>query len=360
MNSNKVSWFTRAITNNRPYKEFFEPIVQTINPNWQASGYAARIMGKRNESDDVFTLIIKPAKNWPTFEAGQYLSIQVAIKGVRYHRMFSISSSPQHHQKAGLIELTIRKQEHGKVTNWMDRTLKADDPIRLGAPQGVFTLSDSECAILMIAGGSGITPFRSMINDLAANNSSQDVHLIYYNDKKTPLFKQELEKLQSKLSKFSVDFIDTEQAGLISAEQLTQHCTDLIQRQVYICGPHGLITTARDILLQLGVDQENINHELFGPKPVSKYLRTEGNVYFKKSDTRISSPLGKHQTLLELAEQAKTKPQSGCRMGVCHQCKCKKQQGVVYNTLTDSYSDTGEENIQLCVSIPVGEVTLEL
>ncbi|WP_156499396.1 2Fe-2S iron-sulfur cluster-binding protein, partial [Oleiphilus sp. HI0061] len=65
-------------------------------------------------------------------------------------------------------------------------------------------------------------------------------------------------------------------------------------------------------------------------------------------------------TLLEISENQGLKPVAGCRMGVCHQCICKKKTGRVFNTRTQQYSDTGEEEIQLCVSVPVGKVELEL
>ena len=66
------------------------------------------------------------------------------------------------------------------------------------------------------------------------------------------------------------------------------------------------------------------------------------------------------KTLLELAEEEGLTPVSGCRQGICHQCICKKKQGRVYNTKTQEYSDSGPEEIQLCLSVPVGTVELEL
>ena len=82
------------------------------------------------------------------------------------------------------------------------------------------------------------------------------------------------------------------------------------------------------------------------------YLNSKKQVQFK--------PNGLPQTLLDLAEQEGLKPVSGCRIGVCHQCICNKKQGRVYNTKTKQYSDTGAEEIQLCLSVPVGHVELEL
>ena len=64
--------------------------------------------------------------------------------------------------------------------------------------------------------------------------------------------------------------------------------------------------------------------------------------------------------LLALAEAAGLNPRYGCRMGICHQCSCRKTGGTVLNRLTGQPSGPGEETVQLCVSVPAGPVTLEL
>jgi ferredoxin-NADP reductase len=363
----KNKWMAQALTNHNSFKDFIEPIAQLIRPNWQSSGCFAQVVNKRIESKLVYSLILKPSKKWPIHIAGQHVSIQVEINGVRYHRIFSISCSPSFFQQSGLIELTIRLQDHGKVTQWMAKNLESGDAIRISEPQGQFTLPLHNQPLLLIAGGSGITPFRSFIHQLNANNATQDIHLVYYNQSTTPLFLTEWQQLNQSMHNFKVSLIDTDVSGLISAEQITDTCPDLIQRTAYLCGPYGLITTSRDILIELGVDSSNIHHELFGPKPISTTKNnTTANldddlvsqVTFSQSNKKVDDVA--QQTLLEVAESAALNPPSGCRMGICHQCKCTKQQGVVYNTLTNTYSDTGTEDIQLCISMAVGDVTLVL
>ncbi len=356
-------WVTQALTNHSQFKDFFEPVVQIAKPNWQAKDCAAEVIDNRIESDLVYSLVLKPSKKWTQHIAGQHISIQVEINGVRYSRIFSISSSPNYHQQTGLIELTIRKQDHGKVTQWMANHLSKSAVVRISAAQGEFTLPTHNKSLLLIAGGSGITPFRSFIQQLASNQSQQDVHLIYYNQSIAPLFAKEWQDLTQSYNRLKVSLIDTDVDGLVSAKQLVETCADFNQRNAYLCGPLGLITSSRDLLIELGVDAQHIHHELFGSKPVSRSPSIDNKqqhsmVTFTESNTQIEAV--PQQTLLELAENAELNPPSGCRMGVCHQCKCSKKQGVVYNTLTETYSDTGTEDIQLCVSIAVGDVTLDL
>src|SRR5947208_2905686 len=65
-------------------------------------------------------------------------------------------------------------------------------------------------------------------------------------------------------------------------------------------------------------------------------------------------------TLLEQAEAAGLSPDFGCRMGICHTCTCRKSAGAVRNVLTGEVSEEDDEDIQLCISAPAGDVALEL
>jgi ferredoxin len=65
-------------------------------------------------------------------------------------------------------------------------------------------------------------------------------------------------------------------------------------------------------------------------------------------------------TLLEQAEAAGLSPEFGCRMGICRTCTCRKAGGSVRNLLTGEVSDEEDEDIQLCISVPAGDVALEL
>ena len=168
------------------------------------------------------------------------------------------------------------------------------------------------------------------------------------------------QQLLLKMPGLKVSLVNTALDGRITAKQLIEHCPDAGSCAVYLCGPQGLITTSRDLLIALGVHKNHIHHELFGPVAAPRNFKTaQSRIFFNQSKTVINAD-DNQQTLLELAEASNTHPPSGCRMGVCHQCKCHKRQGVVYNTLTQTYSDTGAEDIQLCISVAVGDVTLEL
>jgi ferredoxin len=83
----------------------------------------------------------------------------------------------------------------------------------------------------------------------------------------------------------------------------------------------------------------------------------EGIVIFARSGERRAND---GRSLLEQAEQAGLGPQFGCRMGICHTCTCRKTAGCVRNLVTGEVSSADEEDIQICVSAPVGDVELAL
>ena len=64
--------------------------------------------------------------------------------------------------------------------------------------------------------------------------------------------------------------------------------------------------------------------------------------------------------ILEQAEAAGLNPKSGCRMGICHTCTRRKKNGAVRNLTTNAISTAADEDVQICVSVPVGDVEIAL
>jgi len=316
----------------------------------------------------MYSLVIKPNKSWVGFSAGQYLELIVEKEGAWVSRFFSISSSPAYFQQSGLIEISIRIQEKGQITPWLPQTLEAGSVVNISEAQGDFVLNEnlnqSAKPILMIAGGSGITPFRSMLQQISLNGNSikSPVTLMYYaRSNEHFLFRTELQQFEKQVSNLEVHFIDSDDVGFFSDAHLLGFCRDFSARDIYICGPSPMILHARKVLEGQAVKDDQVHYEFFGPEPVSLEVSDEAvNVLFQDSGKQVSTENEEPKTLLALAEEAALKPVTGCRIGVCHQCICKKKSGVVYNSKTKTYSDTGQEEIQLCVSVPVADVVLAL
>ena len=361
------TWFSQAIVQHDSFAGYFQPFIQLLLPHWSTDAFRAEVMEVRNELSDMYTLVLKPAptlldKRWPDFLPGQYLELMVEKDGARTLRCFSISSSPDYFKRTGLIELSIRVQAKGRITPWLKESLHQGSIVNISAAQGDFLLDESlrQQPLLLVAGGSGITPFRSMLQQLARKQDQQaDIQLMYYSRNADHIaFESELQSIARQLPNLTIHHIDSEQNGFISAEHIQEYCSDYKQRTTMICGPAPMIKLARQSCDQLNMPAEQVLFEYFGAPPVEIEAGEEGIVSFQVSG--IHSAHAENKTLLEQAEENGLNPVSGCRIGVCHQCICQKQSGVVINTRTGERSDTGPGEVQLCVSVPVGDVVLDL
>jgi len=127
------------------------------------------------------------------FRAGQYLSLKVQVNGVAITRPYSIASSPSDALK-GFYEITIRKEEPGFLTGYIWDSWKVGTKIESSGPEGFFfyePLRDLK-QIVGLAGGSGITPFRSIAKEIVEEKldakltllygSSEEDDIIYYDE----------------------------------------------------------------------------------------------------------------------------------------------------------------------------------
>lgn len=374
------TWFSQALTQHSSFSGYFQPLIQMLVPQWTTDAYRAQIVEVRDEMSDMYTLVLKPQtglidRQWPSFVAGQFIELMVEKDGARTSRCFSISSSPAYYHQTGLIELSIRIQQKGRITPWIRERLELGGLVNISAAQGDFVLPGAIASsakaekLLFIAGGSGITPFRSMLQQqvlqqkktLAEQSIKLDIHLLYYSrNAQQVVFQQEFERMQTEYPNLKVTFVDSEKEGFISIEHLKAFCSDFSQRSSFICGPSPMIQQARKVLNDAGIAKENIHFEFFGTAPIEIENSEQGVVNFYASEKTVISDKDKTLTLLEQAEEQGITPVSGCRIGVCHQCICKKKSGVVFNTRTQEYSDTGSEEIQLCISVAQGDVVLDL
>ncbi|MGM0564681.1 MAG: ferredoxin reductase [Pseudomonadota bacterium] len=351
--------FSMALVNSGSLTHYFEPLFEPYSPLGGFAHQRAEVVGLRWESDQVYTVVLRPNKMWGGFEAGQFIELGVEYNGARMTRCFSISSSPDQWRREGTIELSIRVQSEGKITPWLPRALQLGQSVGLSKAQGEFTRVASASRHLMVAGGSGITPFRSMLQEAASRGDESDITLLYYaSSAGQHLFEEEFRQAAERCPNLRLVFVASDSDGRLNAAQLEQHCPDFARREIYLCGPNGLIQGARDLFSDLGVADSQVHYEHFGPAPIDyDSAATGGRVVLRVSGAEVDAD--GTRSLLDEAESTGARPQAGCRIGVCHQCKCRKASGVVLNTRTGTLSDSGPEDIQLCISVPVGEVEIE-
>ena len=142
--------------------------------------------------------------------------------------------------------------------------------------------------------------------------------------------------------------------GLFSADQLAALVPDFAVRTTLLCGPPPLMTRVNEAYESAGLArpaQEQFQVQL-------AHAAGEGQVVFTRSGREAAGDSA--GSLLELAEQQGLNPPSGCRMGICHACKCHVSEGRVRDLRNGEVRDLRDEDIQLCVHTAAGAVHVEL
>lgn len=228
----------------------------------------ARVIEKSRLSPNVTRLRLKLPKNQRLqFLAGQY--VDVLLQGGK-RRAFSIASCPSLEDE---IELHIRHVEGGDFTGYVFDTLKELDIIRLQGPLGnFFVRNDSpERPMIMLGGGTGFAPLKSMIENLLEQGDRREIYLYWGARKREELYLAELPRqwagrfphIHFRQAVSEEDHLqDGYFAGLVHAAVLADH-PDLAAFDVYMSGPPAMIDAARSAFLTKGLNAERLYYDSF-------------------------------------------------------------------------------------------------
>ena len=335
-------------------REGAELWLHELDPTWSLTEIRARVVEVVRETADVKTFVLRPNRRWHGHRAGQYTTIEVEINGVRVRRCYSISSAPADPR----VAITVKRVPGGRVSSWLHDHLGTGDVIGLGAAAGDFVLPDHEPArLLLISGGSGITPVMSIIRDLAARAAIRDVTFVHYaRSRADVIFRAELEALAARHRGLRLLIHTDDEGGGFDAAELACRVPDFAERTTYLCGPPGLMARVEQLWDRAGaaLRRERFVLPTLEGSTDSRLLQLR----LARSDRAIA--VNTTGTLLEQLERAGQRPASGCRIGICHTCKRRKHHGAVRNLVTGAVSSEPDEDIQLCISVPCSDIELDL
>ncbi|MDZ7837874.1 MAG: FAD-dependent oxidoreductase [Actinomycetota bacterium] len=137
--------------------------------------------------------------------------------------------------------------------------LKPGDSIQSIDPKGSFRLTDYSRKTVMIAGGIGITPFRSILLDLDYREKIGNIQLFYATKDKPPVFKDELDGLKERRKSFKMNII----GGRIDSDSLKQGLKDFSEKQYFVSGPMGMVKGIEQQLRDQGIENRNIKKDYF-------------------------------------------------------------------------------------------------
>lgn len=294
------------------------------------------------ETADAATIRLKqPMFRKVRYKAGQFLTLILQLDGKKVQRAYSMSSAP------GLdatIDITVKRVQGGKVSNYLLDHLKAGDHLEVADPMGTFVFEPDGAKarhLMLWAAGSGITPLFSILRLALQEEPGSRITLVYAN--RTPqemIFGQRLQQLQQQYpdrlrllpiySKPAADWggfsgrIDTTMAAniynLMPQELPILH---------YVCGPEGMMQAVQEGLKLMRVPASAIYSESFVPKADAATDSRTHTVEVIVDGEHHRFEVSPKQTVLEAGlDQGIDLPYS-CQSGVCTACRGKRLSGQV-------------------------------
>jgi ferredoxin-NADP reductase len=235
--------------------------------NWQI----AKVVETVEETPRVRSLVLD-CPDWPGHLAGQHVDVRLTAEdGYQAQRSYSLASAPEDHN----LVLTVERLEDGEVSPYLTDVLHVGDQLEFRGPIGEYFVWQESFGgpLLLLAGGSGIVPFRSMLRHRVASGSSAPTWLLYSSRTLGDvIYREELAGLASE--EIDVRLTLTREwperwggyRRRIDEELLREISWQSVERPlVYICGPTAFVEAAATGLVRLGHDASLIRTERFGP-----------------------------------------------------------------------------------------------
>ena len=334
------------------------------------------------KSTKTFKLVPDPessAKELAIFRSGQYLSLKVKVNDVTITRPYSIASSPIDALN-GFYELTIKKEEHGFLTNYIWDNWKVGTKIESSGPEGFFyyePLRDSK-EIVGIAGGSGITPFRSIAKSIIEGlidakltvlyGSSDEDDIIYY-DEFQALEKESPDKIRF-IHVLSCEVVSLEgcETGFITSGLIEKYC-DIKNSSFFICGPQIMYNFVDNEMAKFELPPKKIRREAFGEVKdvlsIPGYPQELAEKTFKVTvhvgNLSKEIPAIATESILVALERADFAPPAKCRSGECGFCRSRLVSGEIFISPISDWRRKADKKFNYfhpCSSYPTSDIEI--
>ncbi|CDO10177.1 ferredoxin reductase [Mycolicibacterium cosmeticum] len=332
--------------------------LKLANPLWSARELRGKVVEVRRETSDSATLVIKPGWGFTfDYEPGQYIGIGLPIDGRWRWRSYSLTSPPVTGSgRRATISITVKAMPEGFLSTHLVEGVTPGTIVRLAAPQGNFVMPDpAPPQVLFITAGSGITPVMSMLRTLARHGQITDVvHVHSAPTEADVLFAAELATLHETHPSYRLIVRTTRTQGRLDLLRLGEVVPDWRDRQVWACGPEGMLDDAERIWTAAGLG-EKLHLERFAVSRAAPH-GTGGAVTFERSGKTVQADAA--TSLMEAGEGAGVRMPFGCRMGICQSCVVGLLDGHVRDLRTGVEHEPGTR-VQTCVSAASGDCVLD-
>lgn len=335
----------------------------------------ARSRGKRSRSDGVELTVERVIRETPdavtvvfadghglTWKAGQFLTLVVPTGVGPLKRAYSISSAP-----GGPLQVTVKRVAGGRASSWLVERLTVGQRLVVHGPSGSFVcepVAQSSRRVLLVGGGSGITPLMAIAEALRRDEPGSVVRLVYGNRSPADtIFRERLAELGGLELRLVFESGDgpKNSPGRLDVERLAVEVGDGPWDAIYTCGPRPVMEAVLVLAEQRGWPtprQERFESlaETKGrasktPQPLA--IRARGSV----TETVVRPG----QTLLEAGLQAGVAMPFSCTMGGCGACRVRLVGDVVHDEPNGlSAEERAAGHAFACIARPVGPCSVEV
>lgn len=233
-----------------------------------------KVLNKVKENDVVtsFYLASIDKKVLKAHKAGQFISIKPITEGDKSSevRQYSLSMKPGE----DFYRISVKREDKGLISRYLHDNINVNDEVEITEPLGEFILKDNNKSLVLISGGIGITPMMSMLyKAIEEGRKVKFIQAVINSNVHT--FKNELRDLAKKYDNVDVEFFyskpldndklgeDYQFEGYLTKEWIEKNLSK--DEEFYFCGPLGFMKMIYDALKAMGVSEDYINYEMFGP-----------------------------------------------------------------------------------------------
>lgn len=280
------------------------------------------------------------------YRPGQSLTLRREVEGRDERRSYSICSPVGARPRIG-----VRVVPGGLFSSWLVHDVRPGDTVEVMAPTGAFTPDLSQPGHhVLIAAGSGITPMLSIAESVLAADNRSRVTLFYGNRRTdTVMFADDLADLKDLYpGRFQLAHVLSREpreaeilSGRLDADRLATLIDALVDAKSadhwWLCGPHGMVRDAQELLAGLGVPAGHVHQELFyaDDEPVQPVRHVDtaydgpvSKVTITLDGRSTTSALPRDRVILDGAQKTRPDLPFACKGGVCGTCRALVTDGT--------------------------------
>jgi len=227
---------------------------------------------------DIKELVVKCDSEFErNMMAGQYA--EISVKDIPTPRSYSFAKAPRNENK-GEFSFYIRRVPGGEFTEWLYAQDRVGTSVSLGAPYGQFHLRPSSSQMVCMAGGSGMSAIKAILEDCVLEQTQRNCIFLFGAQAERDLYcQEEMQRIKEQWHKdYSFEFVEVLSANIEGSSwtgptgfvtdyfkqtYIDTSALDLKDAQGYLCGPPPMIDAAIKLLVSGGIDEESIYYDKF-------------------------------------------------------------------------------------------------